>query len=267
MNAGSPLLPFTQETVSAALSAGAFGRPLHFHSLVDSTNSRAVELARAGAPEGTVVLADAQSAGRGRSDRRWESPPGMGIYLSVVLRPPLDAERATFLTSVAALSATAVAGETASVQAEIKWPNDVLAGGRKVAGILAERGGSGATTWVVAGFGVNLNHRRDDFPAALAAKATSLRAEGGAIYCRVRFVALLLERFESDYRAFLEVGPAALLERIRERSAVLGHRIEIHDGARRVQGIALGLDESGGLILGKGKGRETFHQGSIVRIW
>lgn len=267
MNAGSPLLPFTHDSVSAALASGAFGRPLHFHAMVDSTNTRAAELARAGEPEGTVVLADAQTAGRGRSDRRWESPPGVGVYASVVLRPALDAARATFVTSVAALSAAAAVEQTASRRAEIKWPNDVLVAGRKVSGILAERGGSGGFAWLVVGFGVNVNQRRDDFPPSIAETATSIRAESGTVACRVRFLSRLLGLFEADYRTFLSEGPPALIGRIRERSAVLGHRVEIQDGPRRVQGIALDLDEHGGLVLGKGKGRETFHQGSVVRIW
>ena len=267
MSAVPPMLPYTEEAITQALSPGVFSRPLRFFPMVDSTNERAAELARAGAPEGTTVVADAQSSGRGRGDRRWESPPGMGIYLSVVVRPPLDAERATFITSVAALSACAAASDEADAACGIKWPNDVLLGGGKVAGILAERGGSGAHAWVVVGIGVNVNYRRDDFPPPLRGKATSILLETGRAHCRVRLAARLLEAFEADYRVLLGEGPWPLLERLRDASAILGHRVEIEDGARRVQGIALDFDERGGLVLGKGKGREAFYTGSIARVW
>lgn len=267
MNGGPPVLPFTEDTLGAAFAPGAFGRPLHFHAIVDSTNERAAELARAGAPEGSVVIADAQMAGRGRGDRRWDSPPGVGIYVSVIVRPPVGAERAVFLTSLAALSVSAVIAQAAGRESSIKWPNDVLLRGRKVAGVLAERGRGGSEAWVVIGIGLNLNHHRDDFPPALREKATSLRAETGDVHCRVRLTSRLLAQLEADYRAFRAGGPAALLERLRAASAVLGHRVEIEDGPRRVQGIALDLDDRGGLVLGKGKGREVFTSGSIRRIW
>jgi BirA family biotin operon repressor/biotin-[acetyl-CoA-carboxylase] ligase len=267
MSAVRPPVPFDEPAIAAALAPGAFGRPLRFYDSVDSTNARAADLARAGAPEGTAVIADEQTAGRGRGERRWISPRGCGIYLSVVVRPGIAAGPAMFLTSLAALAVAEVAADAARRPARIKWPNDVVLGGRKIAGILAERAGGGRNAWVVLGIGLNVNHRRTDFPAAFREKATSLRIETGREHPRVNLAVRLLERLEDDYRRFLAQGAGPFLDRLRDGSVVLGHRVEIEDGRRRVQGIALDFDVSGGLVLGRGSGRETFTNGSVRRIW
>jgi BirA family biotin operon repressor/biotin-[acetyl-CoA-carboxylase] ligase len=267
MSARPPLLPFTAEALAAALAPGAFGRPLEFHLVVDSTNRCATDRARDGSAEGLVAIADAQTAGRGRLGRPWESPPGVGVYLSVLLRPAVDAEAASFLTSVAALATCDVVEETIGERAGIKWPNDVVVGGRKVAGILAEGGGTAGAAWVVMGIGVNVNQRPGEFSREVGETATSLRALRGDVVCRVRVVAGLLAGFERAYRTFLSGGAAALMERVRRASLVLGHRVEIEGGPRRVVGVALDLDDRGGLVVGKGGGRETFYSGRITRIW
>jgi BirA family biotin operon repressor/biotin-[acetyl-CoA-carboxylase] ligase len=115
--------------------------------------------------------------------------------------------------------------------------------------------------------GVNVNQRPGEFSPGIGETATSLRAAVGDVVCRVRFVAGLLAGFERVYRTFASGGAASLIERVRRASVVLGHRVEIEGDARRVVGVALDLDERGGLVVGKGGGRETFHTGSITRIW
>src|SRR5581483_2965854 len=173
-------------------------RRIEWRAEIDSTQRLARDLARAGAEEGTCVVAEAQSAGRGRLGRTWHSPPGTNLYCSVVLRPPLAPAAVPQLALVAGVAVAAAVAETTTLSAEIKWPNDVLVGGRKVAGILTELEAElERVRFVIVGIGVNLNTTA--FPAELAERATSLALASGRPVDRAAFTGRLLAALEERY--------------------------------------------------------------------
>ena len=236
-----------------------------WHSETGSTNADAAALAEAGAPEGVVVLADRQTAGRGRLGRSWSSPPGAGIYASVLLRPDLMVAR---LLSIAAGVAIAEGIEQITGLAPtLKWPNDVyLAGGeahpsRKVAGILAEGGVSSGQTWVVIGFGINV------LPAALPAtltRATSLEAELGRIVDRGELLATCLVRLAMRYRNLNEGNATMVVDAWRTRAAsTVGRRVEFYDGGMAMTGVVAGIDDEGGLVVETATGVTRIVSGEV----
>lgn len=217
--------------------------------VVDSTNRLAADLARRGAPEGTAVVAEAQTAGRGRLGRSWASPRARNLYLSLVLRPPLAPSAAPQIALAAALSVVrAIAAEGAG-GAEIKWPNDVLLGGAKVAGILAElEAEAERLRFVVLGVGVNLNAREADFPAELRGRATSLLETTGRRVDRARFTGRLLGFLARDYGVFLRGGFAALRPEYERFHGLRGRRVEVRGGVAAA-GKVRGVDDDGALLL------------------
>ncbi|HEX7879969.1 MAG TPA: biotin--[acetyl-CoA-carboxylase] ligase, partial [Candidatus Eisenbacteria bacterium] len=173
---------------------------VHHHDVVGSTNAEALELARAGAPHGTLVIADRQTAGRGRQGRRWESPPGVGLWFSWVLRPELELARGFLVTALGALAISDAVGRLTGRAATVRWPNDVLVGRSKLAGVLAEARGQGTRLEVVVlGIGVNVGQRAADFPEELAGIATSMSIEAGRPVDRVLAFQSIVESFEQGY--------------------------------------------------------------------
>jgi BirA family transcriptional regulator, biotin operon repressor / biotin---[acetyl-CoA-carboxylase] ligase len=229
-----------------------------------STNDEAIALARAGAAHGTVVTAGAQTAGRGRAGRTWHSPPGDNLYLSIVVRSALPAARlpaVTLAAGVGACDAIRAAGVTG---ARIKWPNDVLAGDRKLAGVLTET--VGRTDAVVIGVGVDVDGRRDRLPAELAAIATSIRDETGVPQEVAAFTELLLGHLEPWLDRFLDGGVAAVADAWTAR-ADLSRRVRVvtADGART--GLPVGLDPDGALRIRTDAGDELrVIAGDVVEI-
>jgi len=235
------------------LNTHDLGQVLHCREDLPSTNDLAKELAEQGAAHGEVVVAERQTAGRGRRGRSWSSPAGKNLYLSVVLRPDLPPQRAAELTLVASL-AVCDACRQAGVDAAIKWPNDVLVGGRKVAGILTELAAEpDEVHWVVVGIGVNLNASRDDFPDELRETASSLALERGQPVPRALFTAALLSLLEQWLDRHAEEGFAAVRQAWRERSATLGREVRVEAGGAEVGGVAEDLDETGALLV-RGEG-------------
>jgi BirA family biotin operon repressor/biotin-[acetyl-CoA-carboxylase] ligase len=217
------------------------GSPRVHHRLTDSTNERAKQLAAAGAPHGTLVTADEQTAGRGRQGRAWTAPPRSAVLMSVVLR---ELDERLPLTAAVALC------EALPVEAAIKWPNDVWIEGRKVAGILVE--GRPQEGWAVLGLGVNVTTER--FPAELAESATSLRLAG--IDADPEAVLAGLLRSLSDW---LGAPPARVLEAWRELDALKGERVRWSGG----EGIADGIDDSGALRVETASGLVTLDAGEV----
>lgn len=200
--------------IERRLAPGAFGHPLEVHALLESTNDRAKALARSGAPEGAAVLALAQSRGRGQHGRAWVSPPGKGVYLSVVLRPVLAARRGLELPMVAALAAVDVLAAAGVADVRVKAPNDVYARGRKIAGVLIEPSiARGRIEFAVAGVGLNLSQSEDDWrDAGLEGRATSCRLEGAAVSVP-EAAARLLAALARTYQAWRGDGAPALRAR------------------------------------------------------
>ena len=225
-----------------------------------STNDEAAALARSGAPHGTVVIAAAQTMGRGRQGRRWYSPPGANLYLSMVLRPALPPRRVPPITLAVGV-AVCEAVNAAGVAASLKWPNDVTVGGRKLAGILTEmstRGHGDATRdepvldHVIVGIGVDLDLPPAEIPAEVAAVATSIAAErGGRAVDHAAFTEALLDACERWIDRFLGGGVAAIAAAWTERAALAG---TVRAGA--VTGVPVGLDDSGALRLRDADGVE-----------
>jgi len=237
--------PLTREAIAAHLGTRWLGRALHCFDELDSTNTTAREMAAAGAPDGTVVIADAQRRGRGRLGRAWVSPARKNLYVSIVLRSDVPAERLAQVSLLAGVATCEAVRELCS-DAAIKWPNDILVGGRKTAGILCEMDASGAAPLVVLGIGVNLNSAIDDFPDELRDKATSLQlARHGLAVDRARFTAQLLTRLEAHVDVWRRRGFAPIATAWRALAPLIGRRIHVQEPGGDVVGTALALDDDG----------------------
>jgi BirA family biotin operon repressor/biotin-[acetyl-CoA-carboxylase] ligase len=237
------------------------GQVVHYREAVDSTNITLAQLSQEGAVEGTVVIADAQTQGRGRIGKPWFSPPGVNLHMSVLLKPPLQLTEARFFTLIGSL-AIADAIEAHGVHAQVKWPNDVLVNDKKIAGVLAEvQAHQGRVEQLILGIGVNLNIDRlsmEQLFGEAAAGATSLCEALGQAVDRNSFAARLLESLEQRYVAFLADGKRPLLTEWRRRS-FLGRRVTVREEDLHVEGVARELDEEGCLLV-------TLDDGSTVRV-
>lgn len=235
--------------IGPLLNTHDLGHVLHCADELPSTNDRARELADEGAAHGEVVIAESQTAGRGRRGRSWASPPGRNLHLSVILRPQLPPQRAAELTLLASV-ATCDACRQAGVDAGIKWPNDVLVGGRKVAGILTELSAEPEVVhWVVVGIGVNLNAGPDDFPPGVREIATSLAEARGQPVPRALFAAALLASLEQWLDVHAADGFGPVREAWRERSVTLGREVRVESDGAEVAGVAEDVDASGALLV------------------
>jgi BirA family biotin operon repressor/biotin-[acetyl-CoA-carboxylase] ligase len=231
-------------------SEARVGRRVLCHREVASTSAVAAALAASGEREGTVVLAERQTAGRGRFGRAWASPPGLGLWFSTILRPPIPVAGAPVLTQVAAVAVAEGIEEVAGpLPGGIKWPNDVFLAGRKVAGILTELVDRGDAGVVILGVGVNVNQGPADFPAALGGKPGSVAMAAGKAVPRADLFRALLRRLDSRYREFLAAGPAAALAEAAARSLTLGHPVRAREGEAELSGVAFRLEADGALAL------------------
>ena len=252
---------FDRARFQARLSTRRLGRHLVARAAVESTNDVAWEALAAGAPDGTVVVADQQTRGRGRAGRRWHVAPGEGLALSLLLHLGCDRHPLGVLPLGAGL-ALARAVERLGVQAELKWPNDLLLGGRKLAGILcesrraAQAGESGAGDAVVIGVGVNVGERREQFPDEIRERSTSLAIEGFALD-RETVAAEFLNALEPLWATLQEGGREPVLEAWRARASFWGRTVRVHTPAGELSGIARTLDADGGLVLRLESGTET----------
>ncbi len=256
-----------ERDILSRLSARSFWKSFTFYPVTDSTNTRAAEAAEWGAPHGTVVCADSQTGGRGRFDRRWESPPGVNLYLSLLLRPPIDPQRAPQLTLVTAVAVAKAVEESANVRAQLKWPNDLYLGGKKAAGILAEMSADAdRLRHVVVGVGLNVNAEAFHFPGKLRRTATSLRLATGKSIPRADVLVHFLDRFAEAYRDFLSAGFAPLRSEWNRRSLLNGKRVKVSYREGEAWGTAAGVDEDGMLLFRRDGGRkeERLHSGEIV---
>lgn len=244
------------------------GQRIERRGRVASTNDEAGLLARAGAPHGTVVVAEEQTSGRGRYGRTWCSPPGDNLYLSVVLRPGTSPERAPPITLAGGLG-VAEAVNNAGVRASLKWPNDVVVGGRKLAGVLTEMNTRGQQLeHVILGIGVNVNASASAFPPDIAAIATSLRLELGREVDRDEVLRELLPALERWLDAFFAGGVSAIAKPWTERAELAGSRVraDAEDGGP-VEGEPVGLDDEGALLVEDDDGRRhRVVSGEVVRI-
>jgi len=232
------------------------GRTLHAFETVDSTNSVAFRLAVEGAEHGELVVAEHQTHGRGRRGRSWASPGHLNLHCSFILRPELPPQRAPELTLLSAV-AVAESLRAEGVPADIKWPNDLLVAGRKVAGILTELSAEADRIhFVVLGIGCNLNAGREDFPDELAATATSVLLVTGRRVVRAAFAASLCKRLEDWLDVHGAQGFRPVRERWRALSTTLGQEVLVTSERREVRGLAVDVDEDGALRIRTAGGAE-----------
>jgi BirA family transcriptional regulator, biotin operon repressor / biotin---[acetyl-CoA-carboxylase] ligase len=246
----------TAQAVTKALCTKTLGRSLHILDETPSTNNAAMALAQDGAPDGTVVVADTQTCGRGRLGRPWYSPPGKNLYCSIILRRAMSSDQVSrWLSWVPLLSAVAVARAIQVISGlgpSLKWPNDILMEQRKVGGLLCESNGTGTPNpFVIVGVGLNVNMWRDAFPDDLRDLATSLAAEAGRPFDRAVLLATLLSELELRYETFLSGAVSDIKQEYALRCATLGQRVrvEMTNGkcGECIEGQALSIGEDGSL--------------------
>ena len=251
--------------ITHQLKTTMIGKTVYAYKSVQSTNAVATQLAQVGAPEGTIVVAESQTQGRGRLGRRWFSLPQAGIYLSFILYPAIDPTKAPGLSVMTALALADTIAAYDSMDIQIKWPNDCLINGRKAAGILTELSAEvGRVHYVIIGVGINVNHHRRDFPPEIARTATSLRAEMKESVHRIEFLQRFLIAFEHDYHRFQKSGLKPLRKRILHYAALIGKRVSLHMRGRTVIGTAVDIDDDGNLILDTPQGLHPFNAGEVT---
>ena len=251
----------------AALEAGlcgtVFAGKLHFSPATDSTNSDAVEAARAGAPHASVYFADEQLAGRGRGGNTWHSAAGDGLYVSVLLRPQIPLSRLPLLPLAAGLAAVDAVRAVSGLAADLRWPNDILIGPRKAGGILVEsQTKEGTVAYAVIGIGINVHQL--SFPPGLATPATSLDLEAERCIARQPLLAALLKSLEREAVALEDPAAcAAIPARVEQASTwVRGRMVEVH-GPQACTGLTAGLDANGFLQVQTAAGMVTAQTGGI----
>lgn len=242
------------EAVAESLKGRLIGcRVIHLAE-VASTNQVAFKLAEEGALEGTVVTADMQSAGKGRLGRIWHSPAGLNLYCSVILRPSIQPVAAPQLTFLSVIAVARAVERLTGLKSRIKWPNDLLIAGAKVAGLLNEMSAeTDKVNFVVLGIGVNLNMKREDFPPDLRHPATSLFIESGKPVDRTGFTIALLDELGDLYSSFLAEGYDPARREWLERSQLEGAFVSVSVQGETQSGRVVGIDEFGALILDSGQ--------------
>ena len=232
------------------------GRDIRVFQETTSTNDVIERLATDGVKEGIVVFSESQSKGRGRLGRHWVSPPAKGLWFSVLLRPDFRPQEATRLTIAAATALVRAIRAETDLPLEIKWPNDLLVGGRKVAGILTELHGElDHVKYVILGIGVDVNLNASDFPPDLRKTATSLKIELGQEICRPALAAAVLHELDSDYARVGSGQFEAVADEWEDLCTTLGRNVSIRVGDRVIQGRAESLDDDGSLLLRTQHGR------------
>lgn len=223
----NPETMYNKRELEQGLKTKTMGQTIYFYEETDTTNNRARELALEGAPEGTLVVAEKQTAGRGRRGKVWESPLGTGIWMSLVLRPQIMPAEASVLTLLCGLATVETIEAETGLSAGIKWPNDILINGKKAVGILTEMDCEMSEVhFVIPGIGINVNTA--SFPPEIAEIATSLYLECGKTVSRRRLVHKVLERLEEHYETFLRTGSfAAMLEDYRKHCITLGKEVHV----------------------------------------
>jgi BirA family biotin operon repressor/biotin-[acetyl-CoA-carboxylase] ligase len=254
--------------IKTSLETSILGRDVVVFRVVTSTNDVAATLARAGAHEGVVVLGEQQSKGKGRLGRSWHSPEGSGLWFSVVLRPRADGLNAATISLAGALGVANALRDDYGIRAEIKWPNDVVVGAKKICGILTEGEFVGhKVNFVVMGVGLNVLSRGQDFPRELRESATSLGIESGRNVSRVEVLSKVLASIENKYLELRGEGFEGIRQQVLGLSMLMGKMIRVLTAHGAVEGMAVDIDGGGALVIRKENGSmETVIAGDVVRV-
>lgn len=252
----------SEARIKKFLHTDFFGKTMYVFDSIDSTNVRAKSLAASGAPHGTLVAADMQTAGRGRLGRSFFSPQGAGVYFTLVLRPDFGADSALLITSAAAVAVCRAVDKIASVSTQIKWVNDIYLDGKKLCGILTEAVSnfeSGEVEFLAVGIGINVTN--DAFPDELSDTATSVSVHTQVKPDRCELIAQVLNEFEKIYKT---LEKREYMEEYRERSCVLGKRVYALRAGTKREVFVKGIDDDGALIVKNEKGEaERINSGEI----
>jgi BirA family biotin operon repressor/biotin-[acetyl-CoA-carboxylase] ligase len=254
---------YSIEELQYGLNTQIFGRKLFVYGSIDSTNACAKKLANAGTPEGTVVIADYQSAGRGRMGRTWQGEAGNSLLFSAIIRPTLDTNKIGLLPLFAAAGVALTIEAVTDMHCECKWPNDILLNGRKCGGILMESTFQQNTlNYVIIGIGLNVNQK--SFGEELDSKATSLSRECGKEFDRRDFFQRLMASLESLYTD-VKIGNFDTTLRLWKSHAVIfGKQISLTQAGKEIDGCAIALTDDGGLIVETAAGQQVFYAGDVT---
>lgn len=244
------------DAIKRGLGQSLFATNVVYHETVDSTNRLAKELASAGAPEGTIIITEEQTAGRGRRGRSWLSPVRANLTFSILLRPALVVDKVFCLTMILALACLEAVQKRTGLCCMIKWPNDLYAGGKKLAGILTEFAARDRRVeWAVLGLGLNVNWHPAE-GKTMSRLATSIQAEIGKTVSRNQLLVEILMQFEAYYNDLLSGRIEEVYERWNDFSLVLGKQVVIEWDQMKVTGEAVRIDQDGALIIQDGEGKE-----------
>ena len=239
------------------------GQEIYYYDVTDSTNIRAKELAEEGHPGGTLVVADRQEAGRGRRGRSWDSPSGTGIFMTLLLKPEMNQNHASMLTLVAAMAVARAISKCAGTEALIKWPNDIVIGGKKICGILTEMSAQfDFINHIVIGIGINVHN--EHFPEEIAETAGSIFLQTGKRIRRAELIEQILEQFEHYYAIFMETEDLSGL--VREYNSILvnmNKSVRVLDPKEPFEGKAMGITKKGELIVDTWESRKMVSSGEV----
>ena len=240
----------------------------HYFRQIDSTNSYARQLAADGGLEGEIVIAEEQTSGRGRLGRNWFSPPFLNLYLSLILRPRMPAAEAPQLTLMTAVALTDAIRAFCSDAAVIKWPNDILIGGRKIAGVLTESSCTGdSLEFVIIGVGINVNCGRDLMPQTIRDRATSLLEINGGPVSRENLLCGLIQAMDRCYGILEERGFSAIAREWEARFGLRGREVRVEAGDQTFIGRAAGIDRDGALLVESENGKvERVIAGDVIPV-
>ncbi len=242
------------------LKGSFIGKNIYYEEKVDSTNTLARELSAKGVKNGSVVISDYQEKGRGRNGKIWTSPCGCNIYMSIILKPKFSPEVAQGMTILAAVSVADAIAEVTSLKPQIKWPNDILIGSKKVSGILTEMSTQNMIIeHIIVGIGINVNAEENDIEDGIKNIATSLLIESKktdgftGLLNRNKLITSILNKFDKYYEMFLSTGLSSVLQYYQKYFSMIGKEIEINIKDKRVKGQVVGIDSKGALLLKTGE--------------
>lgn len=238
------------DSIRMALKETTFGEHIYYYDSVESTQKVANELAGNGATEGTIIVADQQTGGRGRLARKWFSPQNTGVWMSLIIKPNIPIYQAPQLTLLTAVAAAKAIEEHISVAPYIKWPNDILLNNKKITGILTEmQAEADSIHSIVIGIGINVNQKLVDFPEELQTIASSLHIETGHLFAREEIISSFLRHFESIYKIYQKEGFTIVKELWESYAISVGKKITATTINEKIVGIALGITDQGVLLI------------------
>lgn len=248
------------EEIRENLNTKYIGREILFFDKIDSTNTKAKEFSNMGKNQGTIIIADEQTKGRGRLGKSWSSPKGEGIWMSIILKPEIEPKEATKLTQIAAAAVWEGLNKI-GIETKIKWPNDIVLNGKKVCGILTEMSGEqNKLKYIIVGIGINVNTDSSKFPEEILNSATSLKVETGKRIKRETLIAMILNSFENLYEEFIKKDSVETVMKIcKEKSALIGKEVIVMMKDQQKEVKAIDINEDGELLV---KDRE----GNITKI-